>query len=227
MKLPVLAVLPYIHDLHLEAEDAIDHHQPQRSQSQLLKVAVIGYPRMSNHTDFDVLRLHPQVDCEFVRQPEQFNGADVIVCPAVKTYAMIWPGSRSAVGRWYYSAMRLGGKLLGICGGYQMLGLQVQDPLGVESAPGVSEGLGFLPLQTRLGESKLLRNRQGHCVLDARAGVDMKGAKVSSYEIHSGRTSVTQPLAPVLSWPPVMLINVINVALVSGSRKAPSVTMGR
>ena len=162
MKLPVLAVLPYIHDLHLEAEDAIDHHQPQRSQSQLLKVAVIGYPRMSNHTDFDVLRLHPQVDCEFVRQPEQFNGADVIILPGSKNvrHDLAWLKERgwpSVLQR----HVRLGGKLLGICGGYQMLGLQVQDPLGVESAPGVSEGLGFLPLQTRLGESKLLRNRQG------------------------------------------------------------------
>ena len=142
---PVLAVIPYVMNLHIEAEDAINQQQKQNDTYQQLKVVVPIYPRASNHTDFDVLRMHPQVDCEFMRDLNDFKGADLIVLPGSKNVRgdLAWlkeSGWADAIRR----HLRLGGKVIGVCGGYQMLGEWIHDPEAVESAAGSSEGLGLL-----------------------------------------------------------------------------------
>ncbi|WP_299177571.1 cobyric acid synthase [uncultured Neptuniibacter sp.] len=175
---PVLCVIPYITNLHIEAEDAVNQQQ-KSSGEKPLKVVVPLYPRASNHTDFDVLRMHPQVDCEFVRDPQQFSGADLIVLPGSKNVRgdLNWlqeSGWESVIQR----HLRFGGKLIGICGGYQMLGEWIHDPDQIESAAGSSKALGILPLETTLTGDKLLRNVRG--VL---CGSEIA---VSGYEIHAG-----------------------------------------
>ena len=179
---PVLAVLPYIMDLHIEAEDAINQQQKAQADVEQLKVVVPMYPRASNHTDFDVLRLHPQVDCQFMRDSDQCQSADLIVLPGSKNVRgdlqwLIDNGWREKILR----HLRYGGKVMGICGGYQMLGELINDPEGVESAPGLSEGLGLLPMQTTLAADKTLRNV---------SGVSLQGqCAVQGYEIHAGQSS--------------------------------------
>jgi len=178
---PVVGVLPYVMDLHLEAEDGIDKRQIDKA-AQVLKVVVPVLPRISNHTDFDPLRLHPQVDLQFVGPGQPIPPADLIILPGSKSVRsdlayLRANGWDSAVAR----HLRYGGKVLGICGGLQMLGEQVHDPLGLEGPSGSSHGLGLLAFSTTLEEEKQLRNVRGRLLLE--------NAEVSGYEIHAGVTS--------------------------------------
>ncbi|NBA97770.1 cobyric acid synthase [Pseudomonas sp. R5(2019)] len=190
---PVIGVLPYVLDLHLEAEDGLDQRQSDNKAEQLLKVIVPVLPRISNHTDFDPLRLHPQVDLQFIGPGEAIPPADLIILPGSKSVRsdlaqLRARGWDSAIAR----HLRYGGKLLGICGGLQMLGQQVHDPLGLEGAPGSSAGLGLFDFTTTLAAEKQLRNVQGHLTLEE--------AQVSGYEIHAGVTE-----GPALANPAVRL----------------------
>ncbi len=177
---PVFGVLPWITDLQLDAEDAIDQHQPAL-QAGHLRVLVPVLPRISNHSDFDALRSHPQVDLQYVGPGQPIPGADLIILPGSKNVRadLEWlraNGWEAAIAR----HLRFGGRLLGICGGYQMLGDVVDDPGGIEDAPGSSRGLGLLPLHTELLADKTLQQVQGVLALDDSA--------LQGYEIHCGRT---------------------------------------
>ncbi|SEB62344.1 adenosylcobyric acid synthase (glutamine-hydrolysing) [Pseudomonas saponiphila] len=177
---PVLGVLPYVMDLHLEAEDGIDRRQAGKVE-HVLKVVVPVLPRISNHTDFDPLRLHPQVDLQFIGPGQAIPAADLIILPGSKSVRgdlayLRSNGWEQALSR----HLRYGGKVLGICGGLQMLGEQVHDPLGLEGAAGSSPGLGLLAFATVLEKEKQLRNVSGRLTLE--------NAPVSGYEIHAGVT---------------------------------------
>jgi adenosylcobyric acid synthase len=177
---PVVGVLPYVMDLHLEAEDGIDRRQTDKA-AQVLKVVVPVLPRISNHTDFDPLRLHPQVDLQFIGPGQPIPAADLIILPGSKSVRsdlayLRANGWDTAVAR----HLRYGGKVLGICGGLQMLGEQVHDPLGLEGPAGSSDGLGLLAFSTTLEAEKQLRNVRGRLLLE--------DAEVSGYEIHAGVT---------------------------------------
>jgi adenosylcobyric acid synthase len=177
---PVLAVLPYLHGLYLDAEDAVQAVTPRDGK---FRVVVPSYPRMSNHTDFDPLRAHPDVDLRFVREGEALPGADLIILPGSKnTRADLAWLRRQGWPEHIRRHLRYGGKVLGICGGFQMLGQHVDDPDGVEAAAGRSEGLGLLDLSTTLTRRKHLARVSGHCVF----APDAFGARVDGYEIHMG-----------------------------------------
>ncbi|WP_313406150.1 cobyric acid synthase [Stutzerimonas kunmingensis] len=189
---PVLGVLPYLMDFHLEAEDAIDVRQFGKADDAL-KVVVPVLPRISNHTDFDPLRLHPQVDLQFVGPGQPVPPADLIILPGSKSVRADLAWLR-AIGwdRVIQRHLRYGGKLLGICGGLQMLGTRIADPLGLEGAAGESAGLGLLDFATVLEADKQLRNVQGRLLPE--------GVPVSGYEIHAGVSS-----GPALERPAVQL----------------------
>ncbi|MGV8844724.1 MAG: cobyric acid synthase [Pseudomonas sp.] len=177
----VLGVLPYLMDFHLEAEDAIDTRQTAKA-AETLKVLVPVLPRISNHTDFDPLRLHPQVELCFVGPGQAIPAADLIILPGSKSVRADLAFLREQ--GWDVAIdkhLRYGGKLLGICGGLQMLGQQINDPLGLEGAAGSSQGLGLLDFVTVLEPEKQLRNVRGHLCLE--------NARVSGYEIHAGVSS--------------------------------------
>ncbi|KVV09474.1 MULTISPECIES: cobyric acid synthase [Pseudomonas] len=189
---PVIGVLPYVMDLHLEAEDGIDQRQIEK-HAHVLKVVVPVLPRISNHTDFDPLRLHPQVDLQFVGPGQPIPPADLIILPGSKSVCsdlayLRANGWDTAISR----HLRYGGKVLGICGGLQMLGEHVHDPLGLEGPSGSSAGLGLLAFSTRLEAEKQLRNVRGRLTLE--------NAEVSGYEIHAGVTT-----GPALELPAVQL----------------------
>ena len=175
---PVLGVLPYLTDFHLEAEDAIDTRQVGKAAATLTVVVPV-LPRISNHTDFDPLRLHPQVDLQFVGPGQPIPPADLLILPGSKSVRadlafLRANGWEMAIRR----HLRYGGRLLGICGGLQMLGRRIADPLGLEGAPGESAGLGLLDFTTELAAEKQLCNVQGRLALE--------GEAVSGYEIHAG-----------------------------------------
>lgn len=190
--IPVLGVLPYLMDFHLEAEDAIDTRQAAKA-GESLKVVVPVLPRISNHTDFDPLRLHPQVQLTFVGPGQPLPAADLVILPGSKSVRadlafLRAQGWDAAIER----HLRYGGKLLGICGGLQMLGRTLSDPHGLEGAAGDSAGLGWLELDTVLEPEKQLRNVRGRLALE--------NAEVGGYEIHAGVTS-----GPALESPAVRL----------------------
>jgi len=177
---PVLGVLPYLHGLHVQAEDALPIHAMNKATAAL-RVIVPALPRISNHTDFDVLRLHPQVSFEFIGPERAIPPADLIVLPGSKAVRddLAWlraQGWDTAIHR----HLRYGGKMLGICGGLQMLGEVIDDPLGIEGTPGSMRGLGLLPLHTTLAAQKQLRNVSGTLLLNG-ARTPLHG-----YEIHAG-----------------------------------------
>ncbi len=175
---PVLGVLPYLHGLHLEAEDALPGDTENKSGAQLQVIAP-ALPRISNHTDFDPLRLHPQVDFRFIGPDEVVPPADLIILPGSKSVRadLDWlraNGWETALQR----HLRYGGKLIGICGGFQMLGAAIHDPHGVEGDAGTSLGLALLEIETTLEREKQLRNVRGRLALE--------NAEVAGYEIHAG-----------------------------------------
>ncbi|TDF67764.1 cobyric acid synthase [Cupriavidus sp. L7L] len=179
---PVFGVLPYLHGLHLDAEDAIIGTQATRSGARRLRVIVPVLPRIANHTDFDALRAHPQVDLQFIGPGMPVPPADLVVLPGSKSVRadlafLRANGWEAALQR----HLRYGGKLVGICGGMQMLGRQVHDPDGREGPAGSSAGLGWLDYETTLAAEKQLRQVSGR-LADA-------DAPVRGYEIHLGVTT--------------------------------------
>jgi adenosylcobyric acid synthase len=188
---PVLGVLPYLHGLHLEAEDAVNITQVEKAEN-VLNVIVPVMPRISNHTDLDPLRLHPNVNLQFIGPDSPIPPADLIILPGSKHVSADlqwleqqgWPAA-------IQKHLRYGGKLLGICGGFQMLGQQIDDPTGVEGSPGTcKKGLGLLDMHTTLHAEKQLRQNQGQLLLN--------NAAISGYEIHAGVSEGKALLRPLL-----------------------------
>ncbi|MCB1616770.1 MAG: cobyric acid synthase, partial [Pseudomonadales bacterium] len=176
---PVLGVLPYLKGFHLEAEDAISTEDVAASGQHTLKVVVPVLSRISNHTDFDALRLHPQIDFEFIGPGKALPPADLIIIPGTKNVRIDLDFLReNGWDKAINKHLRYGGKLLGVCGGYQMLGRSIHDPEGIESAAGASDALGLLDFETTLEKEKQLQQVKGTLC--------HSGAAISGYEIHAG-----------------------------------------
>ncbi|MUJ27303.1 cobyric acid synthase [Aliivibrio fischeri] len=176
---PVLGVIPYLHGLNLEAEDAIKSEQLDKGKF-VVKVPVVT--RISNHTDFDPLRLHPDIDLQFIGKGDSLSGADFIILPGSKSVQADLDYLKSQ--DWDKDIerhLRYGGKVMGICGGYQMLGEHLADPLGIEGAPCSIKGLGYLSISTELQKQKQLTLVEGILALPNQDSVKVKG-----YEIHAG-----------------------------------------
>jgi adenosylcobyric acid synthase len=195
---PVIGVLPYLHGLHIEAEDAIPQDDAMTADTTgKLRIIAPVLPRISNHTDFDALRLHPQVDFRFIGSDQPIPAADLIILPGSKSVRddlefLRRQGWETAIAR----HLRYGGKLLGICGGFQMLGEQLHDPQGLEGDAGSSPGLGLLDMETTLQVEKCLAQVQGK--------LTFADAIVTGYEIHMGVSqgaALRRPLAMMESIP--------------------------
>jgi adenosylcobyric acid synthase len=185
--LPVLGVVPYLRDLRLDQEDSLDltHSRSVQFKPDRINVAVVLFPRMSNFTDFNVLAAEKDVALRFAASPEDLRGADVVILPGSKnTFEdldyLVTSGFPVAVD----SHVQLGGELIGICGGYQMLGREIADPKGLEGG-GMSKGLAFLDVMTELDAPKICRQVHAMSLLhDVQQHTPVRG-----YEIHMGRTS--------------------------------------
>ncbi len=182
---PALGLVPYFPDaIRLPAEDALS--LPGRSMpGGAVKVVVLAYPHLANFDDVDPLRQEPDVDVMFVRPGEPIPGdARLVILPGSKATITDLATLREA--GWdidLKAHLRRGGHVLGLCGGYQMLGRRVADPEGIEGPPGSVEGLGLLEAETVLAGDKVLVEVTGKTVAE---GVPFKG-----YEMHVGRTTTT------------------------------------
>jgi adenosylcobyric acid synthase len=191
---PSLGVVPWLPQAAwLPAEDAVDLERASATKSSTLKVVVPMLARIANFDDLDPLGMEPGVRVEFVRPGQPIPGDANVV---------ILPGSKSTIGDLAFlrqqgwdidikAHARRGGHVLGLCGGYQMLGRSVADPLGIEGPAGTVEGLGLLDVATLMTADKSTVPVQGrHCAT---------GARLSGYEIHLGRTEGPDCARPLLT----------------------------
>ena len=176
---PVLGVLPYLHDLALDAEDAVA--LDNKVTEAKVKVFVPLLPHMSNHTDFDPLRLQPNIDLQYIKLGQSLQGADLIIFPGSKNVTSDLTFLKQQ--GWQQEIeqhLRYGGKLLGICGGYQMLGKQIFDPEHIESSVEQVSGLGLLDFTTTLTQNKTLSQVSASMTLNGET------CQLTGYEIHCG-----------------------------------------
>ena len=174
-------VLPWHPDLWLDSEDALDLDGRRAPGGRTHRVAVVRLPRISNFTDVDALGLEPDLDVVFASDPRDLTDADLVVLPGTRSTIsdLAWlrrRGLEAAI----LEHVRRGRPVLGICGGFQMLGRSIDDPHGVEGEAGAwVEGLGLLDVHTDFAEDKVLRLPTGHAL----------GVPASGYEIHHGRVT--------------------------------------
>ncbi len=201
--IPVLGVLPWMFDLALPAEDSVDLGNRSKVISIIagqkrIRIGILKLPRISNFTDFDSLQTEPDVSLSYVELPDQIRGLDVLIIP----------GSKSTIADMYFLMERgiydeikeFQGNIIGICGGYQMLGQRVLDPGCIESAVKEAVGLGLLPVETEMLPEK--ETHQALAYLDE-AGLSLApncSGVINGYEIHMGRTThfgVPRPFARI------------------------------
>ena len=178
----VLGVIPWSPDVWLDSEDGLDVGARAAEAEHPLVVAVVRFPRISNFTDLDALGLEPDVDVRFASRPQDLADADLVVMPGTRSTIadLAWLRHRG-LDLAVIDHVAAGRPVLGICGGYQMLGRTIRDPDGVEGPAGtVAEGLGLLDTTTTFAREKVLGLWQGMAL----------GAPVSGYEIHHGVASI-------------------------------------
>jgi adenosylcobyric acid synthase len=190
---PVLGVLPYVEDLWMDVEDslALDSGRPETpAAAGTLDVAVIRLRWISNFTDLDALGAEPGVRVRFTRSPADVERADLVVLPGTKATVEDLDRLKAAgLDRALAARAAAGGPILGVCGGYQLLGGRIEDV--VESGRGEVPGLALLPVTTKFDPQKLLRRRRGRC--------DWFGTSADGYEIRHGRVRFDETAVPLLT----------------------------
>lgn len=188
----VLAVLPYLDNLYLDAEDSLALSHTKKKGASRFNIVIPMLPRMSNHTDFDPLLLHPQVCVQFSKNPMQCGAVDLIILPGSKSVIddLHW---LTAMGWDVFinHHLRYNGKLLGICGGFQMLGKTIYDHKGIEGESKSSNALGFLEMETTLQCEKKIQK--------VNAILSLNNSPVIGYEIHAGITTGSALNNPVMT----------------------------
>jgi adenosylcobyric acid synthase len=190
---PVLGVLPYLHGLYLDAEDALPRGVEPKEAARIRVISPV-YPRISNHNDLDPLRFHPEVDFRFIGPHDSPPACDLIVLPGSKAVQadLSWLREQGW-DEFICRHLRYGGKVIGICGGLQMLGRALHDPLGLEGQPNSLPGLGWFDFDTTLAAEKTLQNVCGTLALPGETAVP-----VSGYKIHMGVTQGAALKKPAL-----------------------------
>ena len=189
--IPVLGVIPYIHDHGIEEEDSVwlDQMQARGETDAGLKIAVIQLPRISNFTDIDPFLNLPDTEVRFVKKGEKIGDADIIIIPGTKNSILDLLYLKE---QGYDKEIRaLAGKnkyIAGICGGYQMLGHKLLDPTGTEADRGSQEGLGLLPCTTIYQTEKSTHRIEAEIISSSGFWPELHGIKIRGYEIHSGKT---------------------------------------
>jgi adenosylcobyric acid synthase len=198
---PTLGVVPYLEGWRGDEEDslALDAPSPRRVRGAL-EIAVVRLPYLSNTTDFDALAAEPDVTVRYARTPDALRGARLIVVPGTKsTVADLGWLREQGMDTAIIAAAAAGVPVVGICGGYQMLGRRLRDPEGVESPVADSAGLGLLDVTTTFSGHKRTVRATGRTCAGALAG---PGLELRGYEIHMGVTRRGRGVRPFASLQP-------------------------
>lgn len=193
---PVLGVIPFLPDLWIDAEDSLILHKYRRQGDAAgdIDIAVLHYPRISNFTDIDPFRVEPDCRVRYITRPEELGEPDVVLLPGSKNTIedllfLREQGLEQAVLRLHEKGLTC---LVGLCGGYQMLGRVIRDPYGVESPRHEIDGLGLIPAVTTLEKTKTTVLSSGT------ARFDGNPLPVTGYEIHMGQTAYMEEAAPFI-----------------------------
>ena len=175
---PVLGVVPYYKDIYIDEEDSVALEQKRRQLiAGKLNVAVVLLRHISNYTDFGTLERHPRVNLFYTNNISDLEQADIIIVPGTKsTLDDLMELRRNGCAQAIVRAHRDGKMVIGICGGYQMLGISVDDPDGVEGSIASLPGLGLLPIHTTMSAEKTTRQ----------VSFQFNGQSCQGYEIHQG-----------------------------------------
>jgi len=186
---PVLGLVPFYHDIIIDAEDSVAVQDDRRGRHPTgpatVNIAVLKLPSISNFTDLEILEREKDVVINYLSRPVDLTGEyDWLILPGAKNVMedAAWM-KRSGWTRAARDFAESGRRILGICGGYQLLGKRIKDPLGMESRRKETSGIGLLPLETVLEGEKVVRKVTGICLLNRR--------RVTGYEIHMGRSLIT------------------------------------
>jgi adenosylcobyric acid synthase len=199
---PTLGVVPFLEGWSGDEEDsvALDDGRRRAKPEAPLRIAVIRLPYLSNTTDADALAGEPDVDVRFEASPDELAGAAAIVLPGTKSTVadLAWLG-RTGLAAAVKAAAAAGVPVVGICGGYQMLGRRILDPAHVESSSDVVDGLGLVDAETTFaGEKRTVRVAGEVLGPQADGPLGVPGTPVRGYEIHMGRTELGPGAAPLL-----------------------------
>jgi len=182
---PVLGVIPYYKDIHIDEEDSVDlkiKNENLKKKNEGVSIAVVRLPYISNFTDFDVLERDSRLSLFYTDKAAELSGADIIILPGTKsTLSDLRWLYRTGLAEAILRAHRDGKTILGICGGFQMLGMEVLDPLHVEGDVERMPGLGLLPMTTTMNAEKTTRQ----------VTFEIEGQECRGYEIHQGQSSLT------------------------------------
>ncbi len=197
---PVLGVMPYLH-VDIDDEDSLSERLSRKDASGLLDIAVIRLPKISNFTDFAVLEATAGISVRYIDSPSELRDPDLIILPGTKNTIsdLLWlrqNGLEAAI-RQRVSA---GCVLFGICGGYQMLGHSINDPLGTEGG-GCVAGMGLLPIDTEFFAEKRRVRTEGKLLNVSGALGALAGRSVEGYEIHMGKTTARNGAEPRCVFP--------------------------
>ncbi len=197
----VLGVVPFIRDLRIADEDSVALETVSSEQSSVnsIDVAVIRLPHISNFDDFDPLRAEPDVTVRFVDRADDLRQPDLIILPGTKTTIadLKFLRERGLAARMVELA-RAGTPTLGICGGYQMLGIAIHDPDRVESDEPLVESLALLPVVTTFAAEKQTLRARARVVANHGLLANARDLEIAGYEIHMGRTPSPDNGAPLL-----------------------------
>ncbi len=183
---PVLGLLPFYRDIFIDSEDSVsvqeDKRKPRPVSEGSINIAVVRLPSISNFTDMEILEREPNVIVNYLFRSHELSGDyDCLILPGAKNVMedAIWL-SRSGWKKAIEKFAKGRGRVLGICGGYQLLGERIEDPLGLESVQRKVRGLNLLPIETVLEGKKEVRKVAGTCLVN--------GKRIGGYEIHMGRS---------------------------------------
>ena len=195
---PILGVIPYLRDLGLPEEDSValtrKPSSPASDGSPRIHIGVIKLPRISNYTDFDLLEQEQDVVLSYIDTPRQLDGLDLLIIPGSKS---TMPDLEFLASRGLFAAIRtFKGPIMGICGGFQMLGRRVSDPHGVESSLKEAEGLELLDAVTVLVAHKETHQVEATLLPEAFHAVPRCRKELTGYEIHMGETILGRAAHP-------------------------------
>ncbi len=203
---PVLGVVPYFGHFRIPEEDSValekrakgdKYGQKPKGKEHdegRIKIGVIRFPRISNYTDFHPLESEPDVDLHYIEKASELDGVDVLILP----------GSKSTIGDLLFlekqglfeRILAFRGPIIGICGGYQILGKRVLDPHGVESSTGEAQGLGLLDVETVMLPHKETQQAEGRLLPAGSLIAPGCSEALTGYEIHMGRTTLGASALP-------------------------------
>lgn len=203
-RVPVLGVVPFIRDLGIADEDsvALDTRVYAAHTPDTIDIAIIRLPRISNFDDFDPLAAEPDVVVRFVDHQDDLGTPDLLILPGTKTTIndLLWLRAHGLDRRILVLA-HTGVAVLGICGGYQMLGTHIFDPYGFESKTPIVSGLGLLPLATTFTSAKQTVRAQGYILPSHGLFAGARNLVCLGYEIHMGQTTLAESAEPLFAEP--------------------------